>query len=95
MLEFLTIFLYSTEGLHPFGTFSTCLGTCKSALSGRAWDTEFLGKAPQGPLALVVFVNQILDILLQITNLELLVLYSKKKKKNGLVWPKIDRVVVS
>ena len=59
-----SILLYSTEGLHLFGTFSTYLGTCKSALNGRAWDTEFLGKAPQGPLALVVFVDKISDILL-------------------------------
>jgi len=86
-----TIFLYSTEGLLPFGTLLTGLGTGKPGLDSRAWDAEFLSNAPDRPFALVVLLNGIPDILLRISHLSVL----KSSSKYGIVWPKIDLVVGS
>ena len=85
-----TIFLYSTEGLLPFGSLSMGLAARESVMEGSVWDAEFLGQAPYRPLALVVLLEGILDILFQITHLDPAIRPSKKE----VVWSKIDRVVV-
>ena len=64
------IFLYSTEGLLPFGSFLMGLAARKPVMEGRIGDAEFLGDAPDRPLALVVLLQGILDILLQIAHFD-------------------------
>jgi len=58
---------------------------------GRGGDTEFLGDAPDRLLALVVFLNNILYILLRVSHVVLM----KLSSRNACISSKIDLVVVS
>jgi hypothetical protein len=67
------------------------LGPGKPMPEGKVWDAEFLGDAPDRPVALVVYLNGIMDILLRISHL----IVMKSLSNSGVVWLKIDLVVVS
>ena len=86
-----TILLYSAEGLLPFGTLSTGPGPGKSMPKSMVGDAEFLGDAPDRPVAPVEYFDSIEYVLLRVSHMVLM----KLPSKNEVIWPTIDLVVVS